>query len=69
MLQSGKSCMDLTVLSEYRSILMVSTALSIFLMHIICGGIYTFGSLLDKTLVLWGSSGSDIYECLSCGVF
>lgn len=57
--------MDITAFSEYRSILMVSAALSIFLMHIICCGIYSFGSALDKMLVLWGSSGVDIFLILS----
>ena len=65
MVQSKKSCVDITAFSEYRSILMVSAALSIFLMHIICSGIYTFGSALDKMIVLWGSSGVDIFLFLS----
>lgn len=65
MVQSKKSCVDITAFSEYRSILMVSAALSIFLMHIICSGIYTFGSALDKMIVLWGSSGVDIFFFLS----
>lgn len=65
MFQSNKSCMDITAFSEYRSVLMVSAALSIFLMHIICCGIYTFGSVLDKMLVIWGSSGVDIFLILS----
>ena len=51
-------------LSKHRDELMGYAAISIFLMHVVCANLFSWG-VVDKLFVLWGSSGVDIFLLLS----
>ena len=52
-------------ISLYRSELMTFAALGIFVMHVICEKMFSLGSALDRLLVMYGSTGVDVFLFVS----